>query len=179
MTRRVGVMGLADSGRGTKLLSPFMVVGSGRSKTALTGRVLAFLANVSAHSKSGFPILVDTVDGMSRDRREKLLGIVARLQGRGAPVSGRVTGRVSDFAGCSFTRLLFSSKATRGAVDLSGRLGVVRITSLILPSGSAAFSRCAAVRLLSITVLVMVSAFTLSFVRSSQDVFGVISLSRT
>ena len=160
------------------MFDPFYIMDDPEEAKKLAVNILCRLTGISAQDGERFPCLYSHVEKVANytDQPKGLLCVIDELRKTNTKVSNMIATHIESFKSLSISVLLFGDGTQTGVLDANKALNVVMVQELMLPENGKPFEQYSISELLSVIILMVVSMYSLRFIRQDRSVFKMIVL---
>lgn len=160
-----------ESNRG--LFDPFHIMTDIREAEMLALNVFTMLTGVNMQDGKRFPVLREHVKRVAgyRDKPKGMLCVVEELERTGSSISLELATHIQAFSDLGISSLIFGDGTHHGTLNINSPLNVLLMQELLLPDRVKPVKEYSASELLSTIVLLVVSTFSLEFIRQDRRLF--------
>lgn len=158
------------------LLDPYIIMNNSKDAESLAIDILTFLTGISSRDGERFPALRKAIRAVTNSDERGLLRVIEELRVENTTTTNSIADHIESFTDYDFAQLLFSNGDITQSISLEKQLNIIQIADLVLPDCDTEFEEYTTMELLSIAMLIVISAFALDFIYSDRSIFKIVDL---
>ena len=176
IAHEINIVNLTSDKDNAGLLDPFVIMKNVKDAESLAIDILTFLTGISSRDGEKFPVLRKAVRSVTQSDSRGLLHVIDELRREDTPISRNIADHIDSFTDYDFAHLLFSDGTVENAISLDNQLNIIQVADLVLPDKDTTFEEYTTIELLSVSMLIVISTFTLDFIHSDRSIFKIVDL---
>ena len=172
----INIVNFTSETKNQGLLDPYVIMKDLKDAESLAIDILTFLTGISSRDGDKFPVLRKAIRTVTQREKRGLLLVIDELRKEKDATAEAIAEHIESFTDYDFARLLFSDGNVKESISLDKQINIVQVADLVLPDAQTRFEEYTATEMLSITMLIIVSTFSLDFIRSDRSVFKIVNL---
>ena len=176
IAHEINIVNLTSDKDNAGLLDPFVIMKNVKDAESLAIDILTFLTGISSRDGEKFPVLRKAVRSVTQSDSRGLLHVIDELRREDTPISRNIADHIDSFTDYDFAHLLFSDGTVENAISLDNQLNIIQVADLVLPDKDTTFEEYTTIKLLSVSMLIVISTFALDFIHSDRSIFKIVDL---
>lgn len=172
----INIVNLTSNESNRGLLDPYVIMEDPKESESLAIDVLTFLTGISSRDGEKFPVLRKAIRAVTNSEERGLLKVIEELRVENSTVSNTIADHIESFTDYNFARLLFSHGEIEESISLEKQMNIIQVADLVLPDSTTSFEEYTTIELLSVSMLIVISAFALDFIQSDRSRFKIVDL---
>lgn len=169
---QIHVIELSSDEAHAGLLDPYMIL-SGKDAAELALSVLTYLTGVKNTDIEYFSALSSAVTEVSMTAHPCMMKVIEVLREKGDKAANKLANSIQSFSNLSIASLLFGDGKTKQTINLESALNVLQIQNLQLPDENTKKDDYSLMEILSVAMMLSISAFALKFIQGDRGVFKI------
>ena len=172
----INIVNLTSDEENKGMLDPYIIMRKTKDAESLALDVLTFLTGISSRDGKLFPVLRRAVRAVTNSEMRGLLRVIDALRDDGSETALAIADHIESFTDYDFAHLLFSNGKVQQTISLEKQLNIIQVADLVLPDKDTAPADYTTIEMLSISMLIVISAFALDFIHSDRSIFKMVGL---
>lgn len=172
----INIVNLTADEQNKGLLDPYIIMNNSKDAESLAIDILTFLTGISSRDGERFPALRKAIRAVTNSDERGLLRVIEELRVENTPTTNSIADHIESFTDYDFAQLLFSNGDITQSISLEKQLNIIQVADLVLPDSDTEFEEYTTMELLSIAMLIVISAFALDFIYSDRSIFKIVDL---
>lgn len=173
----LNIVDITSDEKNRGLLDPFSIMADIKDAERLALDTLTFITGIHSRDSERFPILREHVKKVSLFEGDRgMLLVIRELRKTNTEISNSIASHIESFTDLSIASLMFGDGTVNNALKADGLLNVVLVQDLILPDAETPIDKYTTAEILSIAILLILSTFSLDFIKQNRSIFKLILL---
>jgi len=171
MADEINIINLTSDPINRGKLDPFVTMDDINDAISSATDVLSFLTGITIKDGEPFTAIQNALTAVAEKEKPGLLLVIEELHAQGTSTAKQIGDHIKSFANVGFSRLLFSDGNAQDSISLNKAMNILQIADLVLPEKDTELKDYTTVEMLSVAMLMVVSAFSLKFIKSNRKIF--------
>ncbi|HEM7699993.1 TPA: ATP-binding protein [Enterococcus faecalis] len=176
IAHEINIVNLTSEETNKGLLDPYVILKRPKDSESLAIDILTFLTGISSRDGEKFPVLRKAIRRVTKSKTRGLLLVLNELRKEDTVISNHIADHIESFTDYDFAHLLFSDGTVEQSISLDKQLNIIQVADLVLPDAETGFEEYTTMELLSVAMLIVISAFALDFIDSDRSIFKIVDL---
>lgn len=177
--KHLNIIHVASSEENRGLCDPFLILKDRKEAENLALNILIFLTGCSSRDAKRLPVLTEHVRKVANypeGHPRGLLHVIRELYRTDTETSRELACHIESFADLGIAGLLFGDGDAEGSLDMDALMNVVLIENLSLPDAGTPAEKYTMTEVLSVAIVLVLSAFSLEFIKQDRGVYKMVLL---
>ncbi|EQA3584214.1 ATP-binding protein [Enterococcus faecalis] len=176
IAHEINIVNLTSEETNKGLLDPYVILKRPKDSESLAIDILTFLTGISSRDGEKFPVLRKAIRRVTKSKTRGLLLVLNELRKEDTVISNHIADHIESFTDYDFAHLLFSDGTVEQSISLDKQLNIIQVADLVLPDAETGYEEYTTMELLSVAMLIVISAFALDFIHSDRSIFKIVDL---
>jgi len=176
IAHEINIVNLTSEPKNKGMLDPYILIQDIKDAENLAIDILTFITGISSRDGEKFPVMVDAIQRVSRSERRGLLQVIEELRKENTETSHKIASHINSFVNFDLASLLFSDGKANHTIQFDKQLNIIQVADLVLPEAEKELEEYTNKELLSVAMLLVISTFSLEFIKSDRSQFKIVNL---
>lgn len=172
----INIVNITSDEKNQGLLDPYVIMENLKDAESLALDILTFLTGISSRDGKKFSVLRKAIRAVGKSEKKGLLLVIDKLREQKTDIAEEVADHIENFSDSGFAHLLFSDGAVEKSISFEKSMNIIQIADLVLPNEKIPLEEYTITEMLSISMLIAISTFSLNFIHSDRSIFKVVDL---